>query len=190
MMLAAGRAPSRHPAARHGGEHLARHHRDVHLRPGAVLGACRYLGGRGRHARHARASISASRCRSDHLGASGVVAAMAKSRGDLGLVPAARAAPAPGGRRWRPTTRRRSSRGFLSSSAPIIRPAAGLRGSPGRTRRDGERSGSLERARVGAGVRRVSHAINSPAEVVAVPDRAFDGAALLMSVPERRGKTR
>ena len=29
-----------HPAARYRGKHLARHHRDVHLRAGAVLGAC------------------------------------------------------------------------------------------------------------------------------------------------------
>ena len=80
----------RHPAARYRGKHLARHHRDVHLRAGAVLGARGLVRRRSRDARHARASISASRCRSStHMGASGVVAAVAASRGDIGLVPAA-----------------------------------------------------------------------------------------------------
>ena len=60
----AGRAPQRHPAARHRREHLARHHLDLHLCAGAVLGARRPVGGRRADARFARASISASRCRS------------------------------------------------------------------------------------------------------------------------------
>ncbi len=37
----AGAASSRHPAARHRREHLARHHLDLHLCAGAVFGACR-----------------------------------------------------------------------------------------------------------------------------------------------------
>ena len=45
-----GAASSRHPAARHRREHLARHHLDLHLRPGAVLGACRCFGRRIRDA--------------------------------------------------------------------------------------------------------------------------------------------
>ncbi len=47
---AAGAAPSRHPADRHRREHLARHHLDLHLCAGAVLGACRHLGRRIRDA--------------------------------------------------------------------------------------------------------------------------------------------
>ena len=50
MMRQLVAAPSRHPAARHRREHLARHHLDVHLRTGAVLGACGYLGRRIRDA--------------------------------------------------------------------------------------------------------------------------------------------
>ena len=47
---APGAAPSRHPAARHRREHLARHHLDVHLCPGAVFGARRYFARRVRDA--------------------------------------------------------------------------------------------------------------------------------------------
>ena len=68
-----------------------------------------------------------------HLGAAGVVAAVAASRGDLGLVPAM-VAGARGGPRSKPTARRRSSRGCRSSSAPTIRPACRCSRSRGRTR--------------------------------------------------------
>ena len=39
-------------AARHGGEHLAHHHLDLHLRAGALRGARRHLGRRRADARH------------------------------------------------------------------------------------------------------------------------------------------
>ena len=69
-----------------------------------------------------------------HMGAGGVVAAVAASRGDIGLVPATRRAPAHGGPRSKATTRRRSSRGCPSWSAPTIRPACRCSASRGRTR--------------------------------------------------------
>ena len=68
-----------------------------------------------------------------HMGASGVVAAISASRGDIGFVPAA-GASAPGGPRSKATTRRRSSRAFPSWSAPTIRPACRCSASRGRTR--------------------------------------------------------
>jgi chorismate mutase len=75
-------------AARHRGEHLARHHRDLHLCAGAVLAACRPLGRRGGDARYARFHFGFTVPFATHMGAAGVVGAIAASRGDLGLVPA------------------------------------------------------------------------------------------------------
>jgi len=57
-----------------------------------------------------------------HLGAAGVLHAVAASKGDLGLVPAnAVAGPARGGACWKATRRRRSSRGCRLSNATTIR---------------------------------------------------------------------
>ena len=122
---AAGRAPSRHPAARHRREHLARHHRDLHLRAGAVLGARRPLAPATPRCATARASISASRCRSCRIWAPPAWSRRCRTRkGDLGLVPAFAVAGA--GAWWTALegrrARRRSSRGCRSSSAPTIRP--------------------------------------------------------------------
>ena len=69
-----------------------------------------------------------------HIGAGGVVAAVAASRGDIGLVPAAGGSTAHGGPRSKATTRRRSSHGFPSWSAPTIRRACRCSASRGRTR--------------------------------------------------------
>ena len=46
MMRRLVEPPHGHPAARHRREHLARHHRDLHLRAGAVLRSRRPVGGR------------------------------------------------------------------------------------------------------------------------------------------------
>ena len=111
----------------------------------------------------ARAFISASRCRSCRTSArAGVVAAIAASRGDIGLVP--------GHRRVRrrlvdrarsATTRRRSSRGFPSSSAPTIRPACRCsriaRPTPGCDR---HRRASAGACGSPAGARRLSRALD------------------------------
>ena len=51
MMRAFADAPSRPPAARHRRGHLARHHRDLHLCPGALRGPRRHLGRRRADAR-------------------------------------------------------------------------------------------------------------------------------------------
>ena len=52
MMRALAERHARPPAARHGGGHLARHHRHLHLCAGAVRGPCRHLGRRRADARH------------------------------------------------------------------------------------------------------------------------------------------
>ena len=60
--------------------------------------------------------------------------------------------------------------------------AAGLRDLAGRRRRHGDRSPDVERARLGLERRYGARALAPLAEIVAVPDTAFDGAALLVSV--------
>ena len=69
-----------------------------------------------------------------HMGAAGVVAAIAASRGDLGLVPASRRRGRLVDGARRPRCARRSSRGCPSWSAPTIRPACRCSRSHGRTR--------------------------------------------------------
>ena len=116
-------APSRQPAARYRREHLAGHHLNIHLRPGAVFGSCRPVGRR----------CADARFRAIPFRLHGAVRA-AHGRGERG----------PGGdriegrsgprarlrhRRRRPvvdrrsnsTPRQRLSPGCRSSSAPTIR---------------------------------------------------------------------
>ena len=124
-----------------------------------------------------------------HMGAAGVVAAVSASKGDLGLVPAFDS-----GRRRRLVERARIRRraqdhraAALSSSAPdhpaalpvfVISRAARRRHGDAKSR-----SGACgSRAGAPAPRRRVAPL----ADVIAVPDRAFDGAALLVSVPQGR----
>ncbi len=183
----AGRPPSRHPAARYRREHLAGHHRDLHVCAGAVLGACRPVGRRRHHARLARAFISASRCRSSpHMGASSVVAAVSDSKGDLGLVPAF--AVAGGGAWWNALEFDAAPK--IIARLPFVdradhpAAAAGVRDLARRRRRHGDARSRSGASGSPAGARRPRNALGPLAEVVAVPDRAFDGAALLVSVPQ------
>ena len=123
MMRRLVRASSRHPAARHHREHLARHHLDLHLCAGAVLGACGCFGRRIRDAGFGAVSFRLRRAlSSSHFSAQAAVEAVAKSQGrpgaGLGDLRAARR----GGTRWKPAARRKSSPGCRSSNAPIIRP--------------------------------------------------------------------
>ena len=121
MMRRLVRAPPRHPAARHRREHLARHHLDLHLRAGAVFGACRHFGRRIRDAGFGAVSFRLHRalCLAFQRAGRGRGGGEIEGRSGAGLrpLPAARR----GGSRWRPTARRRSSRGCRSSSAPTIR---------------------------------------------------------------------
>ena len=95
MMRRTGRAPPWDSSPRHGREHLARHHRDLHVCAGALRGARRFRRGRCAGTRTPPAFISASRCRSRRISAPrAVVAAVAASKGDLGLVPASNLAGA------------------------------------------------------------------------------------------------
>src|SRR5215468_4840561 len=117
-----------------------------------------------------------------HMGASGVVAAVSASRGDLGLVPAA-SASAP----WWAALEPRDAPKIIAR-LPFVERAdhpAGLpvfaiaRPNPDAVDTDVE-TWSVRVAGWGPAVAR---ALASLADVVAVPDRALDGAALLVSLP-------
>jgi hypothetical protein len=118
-----------------------------------------------------------------HLGASGVVAAISASRGDIGFVPAA----SPTSAWW--TALEGDETPKIIARFPFVERAdhpAGLpvfgiaRPNPDALVTDVE----TWSVRVAGWGPAVSRALDPPAEVVAVPDRGFDGAALLVSVPK------
>ena len=120
-----------------------------------------------------------------HMGASSVVAAVSDSKGDLGLVPAFATAGA--GAWW-------SALEFDAAPKIIARlpfvdradhPAAVpvfvmSRAAPDAMVRDVE----VWSVRVAGWSASAAYAVAALAEAIAVPDRAFDGAALLLSVPQ------
>ena len=118
---AAGRTPSRHPAARYGREHLARHRLDLHLRAGAVLGARRCFGQRIRDARFRAVSFRLHRALCGAFQRPG----RGRSRGEIEGRSGAGVGdirPTPWWITLEPAGAPKSSRGCLLSSAPIIRP--------------------------------------------------------------------
>ena len=139
--------------------------------------------GDARDARHARASISASRCRSSRTWARPAWSRRSRRRkGDLGLVPAI-AAPA-----RRVVDRARRRRRAEDHRAPAVRRArrpsgraAGVRDRAAAPRRDRDRRRDLEHAGRPAGARSAARAPRALAEVIAVPDGALRrrGAARL-----------
>jgi chorismate mutase len=125
---------------------------------------------------------------SAHLGAAAVVAAVARSRGDLGLVPASSVA---GGSAWWTALEEESApkiiarlpfveRGDHPASLPLFvvsRPIAA----------DSAVSEvQTWSIRVAGWSAAAAHAISTLAEVIALPHGEFDGAALLASVPPGR----
>jgi chorismate mutase len=120
-----------------------------------------------------------------HLGAASVVEAVSESKGDLGLVPAFAVA---GASAWW-TALEFASAPKIIARLPFVEradhPAAlpvfvVARGAPDAMVKDVE-MWSVRVAGWGAGPAR---ALATLAEAIAVPDRAFDGAALLISVPQ------
>ncbi|MGE3145425.1 MAG: chorismate mutase [Pseudorhodoplanes sp.] len=122
-----------------------------------------------------------------HLGAEGVVGAVAASKGDLGLVPAAAVAGA--GAWWtllegEATPKIIARLPFVErpdhpASLPVFaisRPAADAIST----------EVEVHSLRVSGWSAAAARAISPLADVVAVPDGAFDGAALLVSVPQGR----
>ena len=122
-----------------------------------------------------------------HLGAEGVIAAIAASKGDLGLVPAVAVAGA--GAWWtllegEATPKIIARLPFVErpdhpASLPVFaisRPAADAIST----------EVEVHSVRVSGWSAAAAQAISPLADVVAVPDGAFDGAALLVSVPQDR----
>jgi len=118
-----------------------------------------------------------------HMGSAAVVAAIADSRGDIGFVPAA----GPSGAWW--TALEGDDTPKIIARFPFVERAdhpAGLpvfgiaRPNPDALVTDVE----TWSVRVAGWGPAVSRALDSSTEVIAVPDRAFDGAALLVSVPK------
>jgi chorismate mutase len=119
-----------------------------------------------------------------HVGAAGVVEAVSESKGDLGLVPAF--ATAHGGAWW--TALEFSSAPKIIARLPFVERAdhpAPLdvfvvsRASPDAMVTEVE----TWSVRVAGWSAKAARAASALAEIVAVPDSAFDGAALLISVP-------
>ena len=144
----AGAAPSRHPAARHRREHLARHHLDLHLCAGAVFGPCRRLARRIRDAGFGAIPFRLHRSLrfafQRHRRGRGGREVEGRSGAGLGhLEPhpvVARARGRGGAEDHRPAALRRTRR---SSGG-----AAGIRGVARRRQRHGDRSRDVERAGV------------------------------------------
>lgn len=121
-----------------------------------------------------------------HMGASGVVAAVAQSKGDLGLVPAI--AVAGGGGAWW-TALEFDAAPKIIARLPFVERADHPAALPvfvvSRAAADAMVTEvevwSVRVAGWGAGPAR---ALAPLADGIAVPDRAFDGAALLLSVPQ------
>ena len=125
-----------------------------------------------------------------HLGAAGVVAAVSASKGDLGLVPAFAATNS--GDWW--TALEFESAPKVIARLPFIdradHPAALpvfviSRASPDAMVREVE----VWSVRVSGWSANAARVVSAIAEVIAVPDSAFDGAALLISVPAGRKLT-
>ena len=181
----AGQAAQRHPAARHRREHLARHHFDLHLRAGAVFGACRPVGGRRLDARfrplpfRLHGALRGAYGRRRRGG--GGVDLERRSRPGAGLRRGRR--PAPGGARSNSTPRPRSSRACPSSSAPTTRPPCRCSCSHGSPPTPWRRKPPSGACACPAGAPGAAQALSALADFIAVPDRAFDGAALLITLP-------
>ena len=120
-------APSRPAAARHGREHLAGDHFDLHLRPVALFRSRRHVGRRRRHARFGALSLRlhgalasvmqvpakpSRRWRARRGRTAAAISACCARNGGPGTSDGGTISPA--------RTRRRSSAGCPSSSGPII----------------------------------------------------------------------
>ena len=119
-----------------------------------------------------------------HMGASGVVAAVSASKGDLGLVPAIAVAGA--GAWW--NALEFDSAPKIIARLPFVERADHPAALPvfviSRVAADAMVTESeVWSVRVAGWGAKSAQALSSLAEFIAVPDRAFDGAALLISLP-------
>jgi chorismate mutase len=122
-----------------------------------------------------------------HMGASGVVAAVSESNGDLGLVPALGVAGA--GAWW--SALEFDSAPKIIARLPFVERADHPAALPvfviSRVADDAmAKEAVIWSVRVSGWSAKSAEALNAVAEFIAVPDRAFDGAALLISLPAGR----
>ena len=120
-----------------------------------------------------------------HMGAASVVAAVSDSKGDLGLVPAFGMAGA--GAWW--SALEFDTAPKVIARLPFVERADHPAGVPvfvvSRAAADAiVKEVKVWSVRVAGWSKAATQAIGPLAEVIAVPDRAFDGAALLISVPQ------
>jgi chorismate mutase len=120
-----------------------------------------------------------------HMGAANVVAAVSDSKGDLGLVPAFGMAGA--GAWW--SALEFDTAPKVIARLPFVERADHPAGVPvfvvSRAAADAMvKEVKVWSVRVAGWSKAATQAIGPLAEVIAVPDRAFDGAALLISVPQ------
>jgi len=120
-----------------------------------------------------------------HMGAASVVAAVSDSKGDLGLVPAFGMAGA--GAWW--SALEFDAAPKIIARLPFVERADHPAGVPvfvvSRAAADAMvKEVKVWSVRVAGWSKAATQAIGPLAEVIAVPDRAFDGAALLISVPQ------
>ncbi len=121
-----------------------------------------------------------------HMGASGVVAAVAASQGDLGLVPAI---PMAGSGAW--WTALEGNAPKIIARLPFLERADHPAGFPvfaiARPHPDAIVTDvEMWSIKVSGWGPRPAQALAGVAEAIAVPDGAFDGAALLVSVPQKK----
>jgi len=121
-----------------------------------------------------------------HLGAAGVISALAAAPGDLGLIPAT----ATGAGAWWSALEPEDAPKIIAR-LPFVERADHPAGLPVFAIAHPHPEAIITEVTVwsirvaGWGVR-AAQAVATLAEVIAVPDRAFDGAALLVSVPQGR----
>jgi len=120
-----------------------------------------------------------------HMGAAGVVAAVSDSRGDLGLVPAVAVAGA--GAWW--SALEFDSAPKIIARLPFVDRADHPAGLPvfviSRVAADAMvTEAEVWSVRVSGWGARAAQTLSTMAEFIAVPDRAFDGAALLITMPQ------
>ncbi|MFN3656776.1 MAG: chorismate mutase [Pseudolabrys sp.] len=123
-----------------------------------------------------------------HMGASGVVAAVSESKGDLGLVPALAVAGA--GAWW--TALEFDTAPKIIARLPFVERADHPAGLPvfvlSRVAADAMATeAAVWSVRVSGWGASAAQALATQADYIAVPDRAFDGAALLVTLPKETG---
>ena len=181
----AGQAAQRHLAARHRREHLARDYFDLHLRAGAVFGACRPVGGRRLDAGFRPLSFRL------HGAVRGAYGRRRRGGGGVDLErrsrPGARLRRAAAGAWW--SALEFDAAPKIIARLPFVERADHPAALPvfvlSRVAADAMATeAAVWSVRVSGWGAGAAQALSALADFIAVPDRAFDGAALLITLPK------